>query len=55
MNLDQCFTAFKELETLTGFDTVYCRKCKEHRDVTKKLQVYQLPRIVVIQLRRFTS
>ena len=41
--LDACLRAFEEEETLTGADQYYCRHCKEHRDISKKLQIYKLP------------
>jgi ubiquitin carboxyl-terminal hydrolase 4/11/15 len=48
VSLSKCFEAFEEEETLTGNDQFYCRKCKEHRDITKKLQVYKLPQIMML-------
>jgi len=48
VSLDKCFKAFCEEETLSGNDQFYCRKCKEHRDITKKLQIYNLPPIMMI-------
>lgn len=48
VNLDQCFGAYSQLETLTGADQWYCNKCKEHRDVTKKLEIFKAPKILII-------
>jgi len=54
-SLAECLEAFRDEERLSGFDTVYCRRCKEHREVTKKLELYRLPQIMIIHLKRFTA
>jgi ubiquitin C-terminal hydrolase len=33
----------------------YCSKCKEHKEATKKLDLWKLPKILVIHLKRFTT
>lgn len=53
--LQDCLQAFKTEEKLSGNDQFYCRRCKTHRDILKKLEVYKIPQIMMIQLRRFTS
>jgi ubiquitin C-terminal hydrolase len=53
ISLDACFKAFSREELLTGSDQWYCNKCKEQRDIHKKLELYKLPRILIIQLKRF--
>ena len=55
ITLDQCFANYETEETLTGNDQFYCRACKEHRDINKKLELYRVPDIMVLQLRRFTQ
>ena len=40
---------------LSGDDQWYCGKCKEHRDAYKKLDLYMTPKILMLQLKRFTS
>lgn len=32
----------------------YCPKCKEHRQASKKLDLWRLPEILVIHLKRFS-
>ena len=32
----------------------YCPKCKEHREAIKQMSLWRLPRILIIQLKRFT-
>lgn len=53
LNLDSCFKNYSEEETLTGDDRWYCRTCKEHRDIDKKLELYKAPKILILQLKRF--
>lgn len=55
VSLDACFKQFSEEELLTGDDQWYCNKCKEHRDSFKKLDLYMTPKILMLQLKRFTS
>lgn len=55
VTLAECFEAFSEEETLTGNDQWYCKDCKEHRDIHKKLELYKVPKIMIIHLRRFRS
>lgn len=53
ISLDACFKAYSRNELLTGADQWYCNKCKEQRDIHKKLELYKLPKILIIQLKRF--
>ena len=53
VKLDQCFKAFSTEEMLSGNDQWYCSKCKEHRDINKKLELYKIPKILMIQIKRF--
>lgn len=55
LNLDSCFMNYREEETLTGNDQWYCRTCKEHRDINKKLEIYKAPKVMILQLKRFQS
>jgi ubiquitin carboxyl-terminal hydrolase 4/11/15 len=53
ISLDSCFRAFNREELLTGTDQWYCTKCKEQRDILKKLELFKAPKILIIQLKRF--
>ena len=35
-------------------DSWYCPRCKEHRQATKKFDLWMLPEILVISLKRFS-
>lgn len=48
VSLASCFTGFSKEEKLSGNDQWYCSKCKEHRDIFKKLQIYKVPKILMI-------
>mmetsp|Transcript_1956 Transcript_1956/g.3405 ORF Transcript_1956/g.3405 Transcript_1956/m.3405 type:complete len:240 (+) Transcript_1956:2248-2967(+) len=55
LTLDSCFRQFSKEEMLTGTDQWYCSKCKEHRDIHKKLELYRAPQILMVQIKRFQS
>mmetsp|Transcript_31098 Transcript_31098/g.47492 ORF Transcript_31098/g.47492 Transcript_31098/m.47492 type:complete len:116 (-) Transcript_31098:412-759(-) len=55
ITLDSCFSAFSKEELLSGSDQWYCNKCQEHRDIHKKLELFKIPEILMIQIKRFTS
>ncbi|CAB3411040.1 unnamed protein product [Caenorhabditis bovis] len=51
--LTQMLDLFSETERLKPEESWYCSSCKEHVEATKKLQLYRLPPILIIQLKRF--
>merc|ERR1712157_359002 len=53
MNLEQCLNAFQQREELSQEDWVYCPKTKDFEKSLKKLDIWNLPRILVIHLKRF--
>ena len=55
ITMADCFQEYNSLETLGGDDQWYCNVCKEHRDITKKLELYKVPKIMCIHLKRFTQ
>ena len=52
-SLESCFELFSESEQLSEDDKWYCSHCKEHVRAWKKLEIYSLPEIAVIHLKRF--
>ncbi len=48
VTLASCFNGYEKLEKLSGNDQWYCRNCKEHRDITKKLELFKVPKIMII-------
>jgi len=52
-SLEDCLNVYLEEEELTGDNRWYCEKCKEHTDATKKTDLWVLPPILIIHLKRF--
>ncbi|XP_014808236.1 PREDICTED: ubiquitin carboxyl-terminal hydrolase 32 [Calidris pugnax] len=53
INLDSCLRAFTSEEELGEDEMYYCSKCKIHCLATKKLDLWRLPPILIIHLKRF--
>ncbi|KAI7733857.1 hypothetical protein M8C21_028642 [Ambrosia artemisiifolia] len=54
ISLFSCLDAFLKEEPLGPEDMWYCPGCKEHRQATKKLDLWKLPDIIVFHLKRFS-
>ncbi|XP_010252067.1 PREDICTED: ubiquitin carboxyl-terminal hydrolase 9-like isoform X2 [Nelumbo nucifera] len=54
VSLFSCLEAFLKEEPLGPDDMWYCPRCKEHRQATKKLDLWKLPDILVVHLKRFS-
>ncbi|EEF43462.1 ubiquitin carboxyl-terminal hydrolase 9 [Ricinus communis] len=54
VSLFSCLEAFLTEEPLGPDDMWYCPGCKEHRQATKKLDLWTLPEILVFHLKRFS-
>jgi ubiquitin C-terminal hydrolase len=52
--LGECLDCFCQPEQLDESDTWYCSKCKEHVRAIKKLDLWYLPPVLVIHLKRFS-
>ncbi|KAK6636372.1 hypothetical protein RUM43_010032 [Polyplax serrata] len=53
IGLDHCLETFTREETLSEDEKVYCSNCKSHEIATKKLQIWRLPPILIVHLKRF--
>lgn len=53
-SLKHCIDLFTEEEHLSGMELWYCPKCKEHRHATKKMDLWRLPNILILHLKRFS-
>ncbi|RLN62074.1 hypothetical protein BBP00_00005009 [Phytophthora kernoviae] len=51
--LDDCFRNFVKAETLDQANLWYCCKCKEHRQARKTMEMWRLPDVLVLSLKRF--
>lgn len=54
VSLYRCLDAFLKEEPLGPDDMWYCPGCKTHRQASKKLDLWRLPEILVIHLKRFS-
>ena len=55
MTLIKCLKKFCKEEQLQEGDEWYCPKCKEHVLAKKKMDLYYLPKILIICFKRFTK
>ena len=53
LTLMDCLDLYLDEETLSGADQWYCEKCKKHVDATKKTDLWILPPILIVHLKRF--
>ncbi|KAI8562828.1 hypothetical protein RHMOL_Rhmol03G0065500 [Rhododendron molle] len=54
VSLYKCLEAFLKEEPLGPEDMWYCPNCKTHRQANKKLDLWRLPEILIIHLKRFS-
>ncbi|XP_048878468.1 ubiquitin carboxyl-terminal hydrolase 4 [Brienomyrus brachyistius] len=52
--LKDCIELFTTNETLGEHDPWYCPTCKKHQQANKKFDLWSLPRILVVHLKRFS-
>lgn len=55
VTLDECLDEFGRMETLSENNSWYCPRCKEHRQANKKFELWKVPDILVMHLKRFSS
>uniref|UniRef100_UPI00292A5DD8 Ubiquitin carboxyl-terminal hydrolase 11,Response regulator FrzS n=1 Tax=Homo sapiens TaxID=9606 RepID=UPI00292A5DD8 len=54
VRLQECIELFTTVETLEKENPWYCPSCKQHQLATKKLDLWMLPEILIIHLKRFS-
>lgn len=54
ITLAECFNLFTKTEELSVQDYWYCSKCKAHQESTKKFDLWSLPPVLVVHLKRFS-
>ncbi|KAG0236549.1 CSN-associated deubiquitinating enzyme Ubp12 [Actinomortierella wolfii] len=54
ITLEDCLAEYTKEEQLGEDDLWYCPSCKEHRQATKKLDIWKLPDLLVVHLKRFS-
>lgn len=53
LDIQDCFDAYTVREQLGASDTWYCPRCKEHRQAYKKFDIWTVPEVLVMHLKRF--
>lgn len=54
VQLQECIQLFTTVETLEEENPWYCPTCKKHQLATKKLDLWSLPEVLIIHLKRFS-
>lgn len=54
ITLMDCLDEFTKEEELSEEDLWYCPRCKEHQRASKKFDIWNLPEIMVVHLKRFS-
>ncbi|KAM3618374.1 uncharacterized protein V6R79_019730 [Siganus canaliculatus] len=54
VELQECIELFTTVETLEEENPWYCPVCKKHQLATKKLDLWSLPEVLIIHLKRFS-
>ncbi|KAL9933734.1 hypothetical protein V8E36_007392 [Tilletia maclaganii] len=55
LTIDNCLDEFTKEEQLGEDDPWYCPQCKEFRQATKKFDLWEVPDILVVHLKRFSG
>ncbi|XP_018432214.1 PREDICTED: ubiquitin carboxyl-terminal hydrolase 8 [Nanorana parkeri] len=53
-SLQDCLKSFSKEEKLTDNNRFYCSNCKTRRDSTKKIEIWKLPPVLLVHLKRFS-
>lgn len=54
LTLDDCFNLFTKKEELSDSDLWFCPNCKKHQHATKQMDLWSLPPVLIIHLKRFS-
>ncbi|KAM4749522.1 ubiquitin carboxyl-terminal hydrolase 8 [Rhinophrynus dorsalis] len=53
-SLQDCLKSFSKEEKLTDNNRFYCSNCKTRRDSLKKIEIWKLPPVLLVHLKRFS-
>ena len=53
LNIYDSIDLFNKEENLEGDNQWYCKKCKQHRNAQKKIEIFKTPLYLIVQLKRF--
>uniref|UniRef100_A0A915I6V7 Ubiquitin carboxyl-terminal hydrolase n=1 Tax=Romanomermis culicivorax TaxID=13658 RepID=A0A915I6V7_ROMCU len=54
VQLSECLDLFTTTERLGKHDLWFCPQCKKHQQATKKFDIWSVPEILIIHLKRFS-
>lgn len=54
-SLDACVAKFSQPEVLGEYDLWYCSKCRDLRQARKQMQLWRVPDVIMIHLKRFSE
>ncbi|KDQ61690.1 hypothetical protein JAAARDRAFT_123860 [Jaapia argillacea MUCL 33604] len=55
ISLQDCLAEFTKEEQLGEDDLWYCPRCKKHQQATKKFDLWKVPDVLVVHLKRFSN
>ncbi|KAG8705921.1 CSN-associated deubiquitinating enzyme Ubp12 [Ceratobasidium sp. 394] len=55
IDIEDCLNEFTKEEQLGEDDLWYCPRCKKHQQATKKFELWSVPDILVVHLKRFSN
>ena len=55
ISINKCFEEFTKVQTLDENNLYRCPKCKENIAARNKIELYKIPKILIIQLKRFEN
>ncbi|CDO92811.1 unnamed protein product [Kluyveromyces dobzhanskii CBS 2104] len=55
ITLDSCLRLFSQPEVLGSADSWYCPNCKQHTQASKQIELWSVPDILLIHLKRFEN
>ena len=50
-----CFEENQQIEQLSKDNAWYCKTCKDHVEAQKKMEIYKVPPVLFLNLKRFKS
>ncbi|XP_014257403.1 ubiquitin carboxyl-terminal hydrolase 15-like [Cimex lectularius] len=54
ISINDCLSLFTTCEKLSADDAWYCPDCHKHQRATKKFDLWKLPKVLIVHLKRFS-
>lgn len=54
-NLYDCLDLFISKEILDKGNEWYCNVCKQHKQATKRMEIFETPKILIVHIKRFRT